>query len=256
MTEFDDENGFVLNSLDVIVPKGWKVISHGTSFHKWRTPMPGHPAQDLQQLDEVVVHDTVDNGLTCVDEKNDSLLLLYTGSNEPVILRILVPFYGPDFDAKTLKDAYRFLKPDQMKDFLVPKDTILKKIGETEGGSFNLPPVIWYVPKQFLSLFERDVRVLQADRATGVMEADKGTSGFDIADSFAAFAGTEEHIVEPADKPDEYFENLEEQLQADVEAEVAAEERKSEKRAKDKAKARARDKENAARAERTRETNI
>ena len=70
----------MLDLSDIIIPYGWTVISHGTSFDKWRAPLStSFPAQDLRTNNRIVVCDTVNGGLACTDDENFKLSSFYAG---------------------------------------------------------------------------------------------------------------------------------------------------------------------------------
>lgn len=248
------ENEILMDASDIIVPGGWAVLSHGTSFDKWVTPMLGRPSQNLKSNNRITVHDTVDGGLACVLSDNSHLPFVYAGQENPVIFRVLVPQFGPAFDANTIDAGLRFLKPQHMKPeyALVPADTTLLKVAEIEASGSEVP-VIWYVPEQFASLLGAHIKSLNTIKATRAASKDVDVSEpmFNIDDSFAAADDDlqEEHLLEQPEKADEYYENLEEHQQAIIDEELAAEEKLAKKRAADKAKARAQDKKNIAHAE-------
>ncbi len=247
----DDSIRFDINPADIVVPAGWTVLSHGTSFDRWNRPFPGREAQDLRNCDTFLVGDTVDGGLACSGERGAHLVRLYAGQNDPLILRVLVPQYGPEFDVATMQDANRFLKPDHIDAdlLLVPSRTTLIKVSEKATEGPNAPAVIWCVPSQFAELLER--AFAKQKRAHVVAENNIDAYVPDLSDSFAAAEVVEEMetVLGDEEQSDEYFEDLIDQLQAEVDAQVEAEEGLAAKRQKDKERARALDKRNFARAE-------
>lgn len=254
MQDFKSDSNMLLNPSDIVVPKGWAVLSHGTSFHKWNNPLSGIPAQDLKKDARITINNTLDGGLTCFDEHNRQLSGIYAGQDEPVIFKVFVPGDLKNFDPQTGEDALRFIKPTGLDSrfSLIPAETKLVKLAEDITDRPGDTSVIWYVPEQFYSFLKQDLIKLNSQKAN-VLNEDKSESDFifDINRSFASAeeASKEEHILEQEEKADEYFEDLEEQQQLLLDEEVSAEEKLAAKRAKDKANARAQDKRNFAAAE-------
>lgn len=258
-----NQNSFILDPSDVVVPQGWRVISHGTNFHKWNTKVLDRDAQDLKTSLQIVVNNTLDGGLTCVFENEENLSAVYAGQNEPVIFKVFVPSDIAKMEPTYAVESLRFLKPEKLypKFGLVPAGTTLVKLAEKVDEKTGNIPVIWYVPEQFAKLLETDLKKINRANVRSVdgveKEADE-SQGFDLFGSFAAAEQSfeEEHVLEQEEISDEYYENLEEQQQELIDEELAAEEKLAAKRAKDKEKARAQDKKNIEQHEKERERQI
>lgn len=260
MEFYNLDKEILMNTENVVIPKGWTILSHGSSFNKWNNPAFGIPAQNLREIDRFTIYRTIDGGLSCFDEKNNHLPAVYAGQEEPFVLKVLVPS-NKEIDSESVDQVLRFINIENLnsKFPIIPADTTLVKIAENITDKPDALSVIWCVPEQFLMILQDDLKSLKSrHKRNQVQEVINDAPIFDINRTFVSDEenSEEEHILEIDEKPDEYYVDLEEQQQTLLDEEIAAEEQLEEKRAKDKERARALDKKNFAEAEAEYQKNI